>query len=260
MERQPTTLPENVIVAATKNRHKIREMEAITARFGMQIIARDEAEVPDVEIVEDGKTFEENSRKKAEGIMKLCGRPTIADDSGLEVDCLGGAPGIYSARFAAMPDVELRDGTAAVCSPDKPAPAPSPGVAAGTLLNAVSADGAPDSAEIAPQEAPLADSDDKDNNRKLIRLIRDVPYEERTARFVSAISIAFPEGETITVRGTVEGHVLPEERGEGGFGYDPLFVPEGYDKTFGQLPAELKNRISHRANALKKLEEELRRR
>lgn len=246
MERQPTTLPENVIVAATKNRHKIREMEAITARFGMQIIARDEAGVPDVEIVEDGKTFEENSRKKAEGIMKLCGRPTIADDSGLEVDCLGGAPGIYSARFAAMPDPALLGVSAA---------------SADTAVNSNPASGQEfDDGPQVESEAPDADSDDKDNNRKLIRLIRDVPYEERTARFVSAISIAFPEGETITVRGTVEGHVLPEERGEGGFGYDPLFVPEGYDKTFGQLPAELKNRISHRANALKKLEEELRRR
>ena len=242
MERQSVVQPEKMIVAATKNRHKIREMETITARFGMRIIARDEAGVPDVEIVEDGKTFEENSRKKAVEIMKLCGRPTIADDSGLEVDCLGGAPGIYSARFAAMPD------------PAQPHSGAD---------SAASADGGAGQRPPDPQaepKAPDADSDDKDNNRKLIRLIQEIPYEERTARFVSAISIAFPEGETITVRGTVEGHVLPEERGEGGFGYDPLFVPEGYDKTFGQLPAELKNRISHRANALEKLEEELRKR
>lgn len=220
------TLPENVIVAATRNKHKIREMEAIMARFGMRIIPRDEAGVPDVEIVEDGKNFEENSRKKAVEIMKLCGRPTIADDSGLEVDCLGGAPGIYSARFAAMPDDLLPNGA---------------------VREAAAA-------------ASAEDSNDKDNNRKLIRLIRGIPYEDRTSRFVSVITLVFPDGEIITARGTVKGHLLLEEKGEGGFGYDSLFVPEGYDKTFGQLPAERKNRISHRANALKKLEEELQKR
>ena len=91
---------EKIIVAATQNRHKIREIEAITREFGMSIISRDEAGVPAVEIVEDGETFEENSYKKAYEIMKLCGKITIADDSGLEVDCLDGAPGVYSARFA----------------------------------------------------------------------------------------------------------------------------------------------------------------
>lgn len=91
---------EKTIVAATGNKHKIKEIEAITAEFGMSIISKDEAGVPDVEIVEDGETFEENSYKKAYEIMKLCGRTTIADDSGLVVDCLNGAPGVYSARFA----------------------------------------------------------------------------------------------------------------------------------------------------------------
>ena len=91
---------EHIIVAATQNKHKIIEIEAITKEFGMNIIARNEAGIPDVEIVEDGETFEENSYKKAYEIMKLCGKTTIADDSGLEVDCLDGAPGVYSARFA----------------------------------------------------------------------------------------------------------------------------------------------------------------
>ena len=90
----------HTIVAATQNKHKIVEIEAITKEFGMDIISRDEAGVPDIEIVEDGNTFEENSYKKAYEIMKLCGKITIADDSGLEVDCLDGAPGVYSARFA----------------------------------------------------------------------------------------------------------------------------------------------------------------
>ena len=227
-------LPENVIVAATQNSHKIREIEAITARFGMEIIGRDDAGIPKVEIAEDGTTFEENSYKKAFEIMMLCGRPTIADDSGIELDCLGGAPGIYSARFAAIDGIpELyRDAT----------------LKAGKL-DADRMGRGDDNSE--------GDSDDKDNNRKLMDLLRDVPYQDRTGRFVSVITLVYPDGDTIVCRGTVEGHILTEERGEGGFGYDPMFIPEGYDRTFGELPAELKNQISHRANALKLLDEKL---
>lgn len=189
------------IVAATKNKHKITEIEAITKQFGMEVISRAEAGVPDVDIEETGDTFEENSLLKAEGVMKLCGQPTIADDSGLEVDCLDKAPGVYSSRFAG------RDG------------------------------------------------DDEANNEKLIGLIKDVPWEERTARFVSVITMVFPNGEKLVARGTVEGHVIPELRGKAGFGYDPLFVPEGHTRTFGEFPAEEKNSISHRGNALRKLKE-----
>lgn len=191
------------IVAASKNRHKIEEIEAITRQFGMDIIPRDEAGVPDVEITEDGTTFEENSYKKAYGIMKLCGEITIADDSGLEVDCLDGAPGVFSARFAGE------------------------------------------------------DGNDQANNDKLKELIKDVPYEQRTGRFVSVITMVFPDGETITARGEVEGHIVLEERGPNGFGYDPLFVPLGYDITFGEFEPEAKNRISHRANALAELRRKL---
>lgn len=196
----------SVIVAATKNRHKIQEIEAITQEFGMSIISRDEAGAPDIEINEDGETFEENSYKKAFEIMKLCNNITIADDSGLEVDCLDGAPGVYSARFAGK------------------------------------------------------DGDDDANNRKLTELIKDVPYEQRTGRFVSVITMVFPDGETISARGEVEGHLLTEKRGTSGFGYDPLFVPEGYDRTFGELGPEIKNSISHRSRALARLRELLDRR
>lgn len=191
------------IVAASKNRHKIEEIEAITGEFGMEIVPRDEAGVPDVEIPEDGDTFEENSYKKAWGIMKLCGEITIADDSGLEVDCLDGAPGVYSARFAGE------------------------------------------------------DGNDQANNDKLKELIRDVPYEKRTGRFVSVITMVFPDGETITARGEVEGHIILEEKGPNGFGYDPLFVPLGYDITFGEFEPKAKNKISHRANALAELKRKL---
>lgn len=187
------------IVAASKNQHKIREIEAITKDFGMEIIPRDQAGVPDVEVEEDGTTFEENSYKKAYEIMKLCGKITIADDSGLEVDCLNGAPGVYSARFAGE------------------------------------------------------DGNDQANNDKLKALLKEIPYEERTGRFVSVITMVYPDGETLTARGEVEGHIVLEERGGNGFGYDPLFIPIGHSITFGEFAPEEKNKISHRANALKEL-------
>ena len=205
------------IIAATRNKHKIVEIEAITKDFGMEIISRDEAGIPKVEIPEDGDSFEENSYKKAYGIMKLCGEITIADDSGLVVDCLDGAPGIYSARFATFPGVWPTE----------------------------------------DEKRRNGDSSDISNNEKLIELISDVEYEKRTARFVSVITMVYPDGETIFARGEVEGHLVLDERGDSGFGYDPLFIPVGYDKTFGELSSDIKNSISHRANALVALREKL---
>ena len=189
------------MIAASRNPKKIREMEAITKSFGLTIISRDDAGLPTTEIEEDGKTFEENSYKKAYEIMKMSGLPTIADDSGLEVDWLDGAPGVYSARFAGE-----------AC-------------------------------------------DDKANNRKLLELLKNVPKEKRTARFVSVITLIFPDGRTWVARGETEGLLLDEERGQGGFGYDPLFVPLGKELTYSELSAEEKNQISHRGKALQKLKE-----
>ncbi len=192
---------EQVIVMASHNPHKIKEIEAITKKFGMPVISRDDAGVPPVEIVEDGETFEENSLKKAQEILKLCGRITLADDSGLEVDYLGGAPGVYSARFAGE------------------------------------------------------DGNDAKNNEKLLKLLDGLKKEDRKAKFVSVITMVFPDGEVLTARGECPGRIITAPAGENGFGYDPLFVPDGYDKTFAQLTAEEKNRISHRAKALEKLEQ-----
>lgn len=191
---------DKVIVAASRNKHKIEEIEAITKKFGMSIISRDEAGVPPVEIVEDGETFEENSFKKADEIMKLCGKITLADDSGLMVDYLGGAPGVYSARFAGE------------------------------------------------------DGNDEKNNDKLLKLLDGVPAKERTAKFVSVITMVYPDGTVLSARGECPGKIITVPTGDGGFGYDPLFVPEGYDKTFAQLTPEEKNAISHRAAALVELE------
>ena len=166
------------IIAASQNEHKIKEIEAITKEFGMEIISRHDAGIADIDIEEDGVTFEENSYKKAYEIMKLSGEITIADDSGIVVDCLGDAPGVYSARYAGF------------------------------------------------------DGNDEANNKKLRESIKGVPFEKCTARFVSVITIVYPDGDTIVAKGEIEGHVIPEERGSNGFGYDPLFIPLGYDRTF----------------------------
>lgn len=189
-----------IIVAATQNKHKIEEISAITEQFGMEIISRKDAGVPNFEVEEDGETFEENSEKKARVIMEACGKITIADDSGLMVDALGGAPGVYSARYAGE------------------------------------------------------DGNDAKNNVKLLAVLSDVPMEDRTAKFVSVITMVYPDGSKLVARGEVRGHIIFEEKGTNGFGYDPLFVPEGFTKTFAELTSEEKNRISHRASALRELE------
>ena len=194
-----------MLIAASKNKHKLVEIAKITESFGMKVITRDEAGVdPDFDVVEDGATFEENSFKKAEAICRICGHPAIADDSGLEVDALNGQPGVYSARFAGE------------------------------------------------------ECDDEKNNDKLLELIKDVPDEKRTAKFVSVITIVYPDGRKIVARGECPGRILHERHGNNGFGYDPLFLPDGFDQTFAELSSDVKNEISHRAQALKKLEELLR--
>lgn len=189
------------IIAATRNLDKIEEIKKIMEGLGLQVITEEAAGIFPLDVEETGDTFEKNSFLKAEAVMKSSGAVTIADDSGLEVDCLDGAPGVYSARFAG------------------------------------------------------SNGDDCANNKKLIDLLRKVPKKERTGRFVSVITMMFPDGSRLVARGQVEGRLILEPRGENGFGYDPLFIPEGYRETFGQLPAELKNKISHRSKALEMLKE-----
>jgi len=187
------------IIVATKNKNKVKEIEAITRELGMKVMSRDEAGIDDIEVAEDGDTYEKNSLTKAKAIMSLCNEITIADDSGVEVDALGGAPGVISAMYAGD------------------------------------------------------ECDDQKNRDKLLRELEGVPLEKRTARFVSVISMVYPSGKEIVVRGESEGHIIFEERGTNGFGYDSLFVPLGYNKTYAELPAEEKNKISHRAKALQLL-------
>lgn len=155
------------------------------------------------EVPEDGKTFAENARKKALGYAKQTGLWTIADDSGIVIDALGGEPGVKSARFSGGKE-ENRG-----------------------LL-------------------------DHKNMAKVLHLLEDVPDEKRTARFVCNLALASPEKILIETEGVLEGFIAQQEKGQNGFGYDPIFFVPKLDKTVAQLTAEQKNAISHRGNAIRK--------
>ncbi len=188
------------VVLATRNKGKIAELSAMLGPLGVEVMGLEA--FPDIgEIPETGKTFEENALIKAKAVCAATGLPALADDSGLVVDALGGAPGVYSARFAG--------------------------------------EGAPDA----------------ENNAKLLREMATVPEERRSARFVSVVVAAAPSGATITARGTWEGAVTRKPRGQGGFGYDPLFLDPSLGRTAAELSPEEKNARSHRGNALRKLME-----
>ncbi len=187
------------LVLATHNRNKIREMTAIlrseSKRLGdIRVLTVDEIGLTG-EAEETGKTFEENALIKAKAAADA-GYISVADDSGIEIDALGGAPGVYSARYAGE------------------------------------------------------HGDDEANNRLVLKNLEGVPEERRSARYVAAIACVFPDGRSFTVRGTVEGRILTEPCGSGGFGYDPLFYCHEAGCSFGVYPAEEKNKISHRARAL----------
>ena len=188
------------IFLATGNKHKIDEIKAIFSNVkDVEILSiKDGIEIP--EVVEDGDTFEANSAKKALEIAKYTGMITIADDSGLCVEALNGAPGVYSARYSGE------------------------------------------------------NATDESNNAKLMEVMKD--EKNRKCHFVSVVTLGKPDGRSYSFRGEVEGELLNEARGKEGFGYDPYFYVAEYGKTLAEMP-EIKNKISHRANALKKLEKEL---
>ena len=183
------------LVLASKNQHKLVELRTILGQLGLEVVLESDVGV-DVDVEETGTTFEENSLLKARAVMEASGMAAIADDSGLEVDALDGAPGVYSARFGGMDNDEAR-----------------------TAL--------------------------------LLEKLQGVPDEKRTARFVSAIACALPDGRVVTARGICEGTILFETRGDNGFGYDPVFYVPEIGMTFAEADGERKNAISHRGNALK---------
>jgi XTP/dITP diphosphohydrolase len=183
------------LLIATGNSHKTAEFRALLTGVALVEDLSSHPGLPQVE--ETGTTFEENSAIKAAAAARATGLPALADDSGLEVDLLGGAPGVYSARYAGI------------------------------------------------------GATDADNRRKLLSELADLRAGKgASARFRCVLTLAFPDGTLLGPwSGAVEGHLLDEERGSGGFGYDALFVPTGYQESFAELSADAKNQLSHRANA-----------
>lgn len=192
------------IIFATGNEGKMREVRMILGDMGIQVISMKEAGVT-AEADENGTTFEENAIIKAKEIMEKTGEIVLADDSGLEVDALGGEPGIYSARYMGY------------------------------------------------------DTSYHIKNNSLIERLEGKTGEERSARFVCAIAACFPDGRVLTTRGTMEGQIGYEEKGENGFGYDPVFYLPEYQCYSAELPLEEKNKLSHRGKALRLMKEALQR-
>ena len=188
------------LVFASNNAHKLEEIRFILGgRFDVKSLKDIGCEV---EIPETGATFRENALQKAQYVKEHFGLDCFADDSGLEVEALGGEPGVYSARYAAKNGVAVHD--------------------------------------------------NKDDVNMDVLLGKLVGEENRKARFCTCVALVY-EGETHYFDGTVEGRIITEKRGKGGFGYDPIFVPDGYEQTFAELGNEVKNGISHRARAVAKL-------
>lgn len=182
---------------ATHNMKKRDELYRILSPLGIDVKTADQLGIEITDVEETGKTFYENALLKAQSGCRESGMPCVADDSGLAVDYLVGAPGVYSARFAGV------------------------------------------------------HGDDERNNDKLLKLLADLPPEERTAHYVAVVCCVFPNGDVISARSECEGYIGFERIGDGGFGYDPLFRVG--DKSMAQLTAEEKDAISHRGNALRAL-------
>lgn len=182
-------------IIATHNPKKLKELSRILLPLGIEAVTDRDLGIETTEVEENGATFEENAYLKAASACKESGLPAVADDSGLCVDALDGAPGLYSARYAG--------------------------------------EGATDAEKI----------------DKILAALADVPKEKRTARFVSAICCVFPDGKTLYARGECEGEIAFAPSGEGGFGYDPVFLTGG--KSFAQMTAEEKDAVSHRGRSLR---------
>ena len=190
------------LVIATRNAGKLREIRHLLEGEGVRVLGLDT--FPDLpEVTEDGATFADNAVKKAETIARLTGRLCLADDSGLAVAALDGAPGVHSARYAGE------------------------------------------------------QGDDAANNDRLLRALNGVPAERRQASFHCVMALAAPGEPTRLFSGEVPGRILEAPRGSGGFGYDPLFLVDGFEQTMAELPLETKNRISHRGQALRLVVAEL---
>ncbi len=189
----------DIFVLASRNKHKIKELRETLAP--LNIVLKSTYDFPDLEeVVEDADTFEGNALKKARYVHDKTGLPALSDDTGLEVDALGGRPGVYSARYA---------GETAT---------------------------------------------DEENVEKLLRELSDTDISERDARFRTVVAFV-TDKDTYTFEGICEGTITTEPHGKRGFGYDPVFRPDGYEQTFAELSSEVKNEISHRGKAIQKFYE-----
>jgi XTP/dITP diphosphohydrolase len=191
------------IAIASRNTHKLREIGRIGADWPVEWLTVDNHEGPWPDVEETGSTYLENALLKARAGAAALGEPALADDSGIEVDALGGRPGPRSARFAGE------------------------------------------------------DATDQQNLDELIRALKGIPGSGRTARYRCLAILAFPDGPELHAEGTCEGTLVGKPRGTQGFGYDPIFVPEGRGETMAQMTDEEKDRISHRGRALRALGETL---
>ncbi|MCX4325708.1 MAG: XTP/dITP diphosphatase [Lachnospiraceae bacterium] len=191
------------IIVATCNQDKIKEIREILAGDGIEYVSLEDEGLSGINITEDGSTFEENAVIKAKTVSEATGLMVLADDSGLEVDYLGGAPGIYSARYMG-------------------------------------------------EDTPYTIK-----NNHIIEELKDAEGDERSARFVCVMACAFPDGRVITTEGKIEGQIAYEEKGENGFGYDPVFYLPEKGCTTAQLKPEEKNAISHRGRALRAMNKKL---
>ena len=194
------------IIVATGNEGKMKEIRQILGGENIIFSSLKDENLQDVEIIEDGTTFEENAVIKAKKISELTGQMVLADDSGLEVDYLDKAPGIYSARYLGE------------------------------------------------------DTSYKVKNNHIIKQLEGVEDEKRTARFVCAMACVFPDGQVITTKGVIEGRIGYEEKGENGFGYDPIFYVPEFGCTTAELSPEEKNKVSHRGRALTEMYDKLKKR
>jgi XTP/dITP diphosphohydrolase len=191
------------IVLATRNKKKVEEIKRVIGDMPVSVLTIDDfQECPEVK--EEGVTFQENAVRKAMAVAQCTGKPSLADDSGLEVYSLSNAPGVFSSRYA---------GESAT---------------------------------------------DRKNVEKLLHEMRSIVDDKRNARFVCCLALAFPNGRVEIFSGQVEGRIGREPKGSRGFGYDPLFYPEGRNKTFAEMPADEKDTLSHRGKALRKFQEYLR--
>ena len=244
-------------ILASQNQKKIKEIRAILVKFGMDVITRDDAGLPKDDIEETGVTFEENSLLKASTIMymiksdpelseKYHDSPVIADDSGLVVDTLGGAPGVHSARYAGE-DCDYAANNAKLLAELSGVPEDKRTAHFVTVITMIYPYG-----ENSTHESPVTNDEnaaEKDSGRTYDD-VRRANDDSRRGNKVSSRE----ENKILVARGECNGRIATELRGEGGFGYDPLFIPDGYDKSFAELGTDFKNTISHRARALEELE------